>query len=600
MLKLISLKFNNIGKYTSEQLYDFTNMDNLVLIDGMSGAGKSTIFHALNYLFGVNTIPATQLQNRSTKKPIYVEGIFTKDEKQIVIKRHKKEGLSIITEKETIEGSIELVEEKLNEIIGIDRKIFKRMIYKPQKESGFFLNMTNKQMYEFLIDLLELKPYYDKIELITLDIKDKEKEIEKLKIETEMLNKALANPYIDIKKPECNITEKHLSDLNKKIISKKEEIETLKQNLISELNKIEKPITIPIESNDNIKDISKKQIQIQDRIDTITDSIKKVKDNYYNQIRTTQDELNKHQSISQELEYKEKQLQENVKKIQILNKQLEILNQNQCPTCTQKWLGASHQEKYDNIIKDIRELQSECLKYKNLKQEKQAVNQKILEYTSLLKNTIEPDTSEQSKEIKKLQEILYKLKSEGDNIVLNIKNENLKKQNNFYNKVKEVEELFKPNIKTLKEEVSKLNNEYTKDKSTFMAFTQSIKEYNANISKMEESKRFQQTKSGSLKDEINAIISKTGDMNINVKTLSGGERTVVDLAVDLALIDTIETKVGKGADFFIIDEPFDGLDSVGKEQFLNILTSIDSNKRIIIVDHDPILKDMISDKITIN
>ena len=108
-----------------------------------------------------------------------------------------------------------------------------------------------------------------------------------------------------------------------------------------------------------------------------------------------------------------------------------------------------------------------------------------------------------------------------------------------------------------------------------------------------------ETKSGSIKDEVNAIISKSGENDIPIKTLSGGQRAVIDLAVDLAVIDTIENKVGKGANFFIIDEPFGGLDSNGKEQFLEILTQIDSNKQIIIVTHDPIIKDMIADHLTI-
>ena len=108
-----------------------------------------------------------------------------------------------------------------------------------------------------------------------------------------------------------------------------------------------------------------------------------------------------------------------------------------------------------------------------------------------------------------------------------------------------------------------------------------------------------ETKSGSIKDEVNAVISKDGSCNVPIKTLSGGERTVVDLAVDLAVIDVIENKAGKGANFFIIDEPFDGLDSEGKEQYLELLQTLNSNKQIILVDHSSELKQMISDVITI-
>ena len=108
-----------------------------------------------------------------------------------------------------------------------------------------------------------------------------------------------------------------------------------------------------------------------------------------------------------------------------------------------------------------------------------------------------------------------------------------------------------------------------------------------------------ETKAGKIKDEVNAIITIEGEDKIPIKSLSGGERTAIDLVVDLAVIDIIESKAGKGADFFVIDEPFDGLDSVCKENCLEILKQVDTNKKIIMVDHSSELKEMISDVITV-
>ena len=110
---------------------------------------------------------------------------------------------------------------------------------------------------------------------------------------------------------------------------------------------------------------------------------------------------------------------------------------------------------------------------------------------------------------------------------------------------------------------------------------------------------YKETKNGSIKDEVSAIVNLDGENDINIKTLSGGERSSVDLAVDLALIEMIEYKVGKGADFFVLDEPFDGLDSVNKGQCLDLLLALDTNKRMIIVDHSTETKAMITDVITV-
>jgi DNA repair exonuclease SbcCD ATPase subunit len=106
-----------------------------------------------------------------------------------------------------------------------------------------------------------------------------------------------------------------------------------------------------------------------------------------------------------------------------------------------------------------------------------------------------------------------------------------------------------------------------------------------------------ETGSGSIKEEVTAFINMDGESDVDIKSLSGGERTAIDLAVDLAVVDILEIKAGKGADFFILDEPFDGLDSVGRAAIVDIIKGIDSSKRIIIVDHGAETKEIISDKI---
>jgi DNA repair exonuclease SbcCD ATPase subunit len=108
-----------------------------------------------------------------------------------------------------------------------------------------------------------------------------------------------------------------------------------------------------------------------------------------------------------------------------------------------------------------------------------------------------------------------------------------------------------------------------------------------------------ETKSGSIKDEVVAILNTDGNNDIPIKSLSGGERTAIDLAIDLAVIDVIETKASKGANFLFLDEPFDGLDGVNKENCLEILRQIDTNKKIIMVDHSSELKEMVSDIILV-
>ena len=102
-----------------------------------------------------------------------------------------------------------------------------------------------------------------------------------------------------------------------------------------------------------------------------------------------------------------------------------------------------------------------------------------------------------------------------------------------------------------------------------------------------------------MKEEVNAVISMDGEVGIPIKSLSGGERSSVDLAVDLAVIDFVESESAKGIDVFILDEPFTGLDTVSIEMALEVLKNSNSKKKLIVVDHNPEVKEMVSNRLVV-
>lgn len=108
-----------------------------------------------------------------------------------------------------------------------------------------------------------------------------------------------------------------------------------------------------------------------------------------------------------------------------------------------------------------------------------------------------------------------------------------------------------------------------------------------------------ETQDGKIKEEINAVLSVDGEPNVPIKSLSGGERSATDLAIDLAVIDFIEMKSGKGIDLFILDEPFNGLGPIEIEMALAVLQNSNTNKRIVVVDHHSEVKEMVSDSILV-
>jgi DNA repair exonuclease SbcCD ATPase subunit len=108
-----------------------------------------------------------------------------------------------------------------------------------------------------------------------------------------------------------------------------------------------------------------------------------------------------------------------------------------------------------------------------------------------------------------------------------------------------------------------------------------------------------ETKTGKIKNEVNAVMNLEGDSNVHIKTLSGGERTSADFAIDLAVGEMIESMTQKGVNFLIVDEGFDGLDSISKIECLEILKTLNTDKKILMVDHSSEVKEMVYDIIKV-
>lgn len=104
---------------------------------------------------------------------------------------------------------------------------------------------------------------------------------------------------------------------------------------------------------------------------------------------------------------------------------------------------------------------------------------------------------------------------------------------------------------------------------------------------------------GKIKEEVTAIIHNDGEENVPIKSLSGGEKSAVDLSVDLAVISLIQERSGKGMDLFILDEPFAGLGTVEIEPSIEMLKNCNVNKKIIIVEHNPEVKQMVESRLLV-
>lgn len=650
MIVLHDYSFQNIRSFLDKQTISFEGRDKLIQMDGenrntggSSGSGKSTALIAIDYLFGLSDIPATVLQSWLTKDDMMVEANLTINNVKTNIRRSKKKGLVLKYGEEEFQGT--LAEEKLQQIIAIPKNVFKQMIHKKQDEKGFFLNKTAKQMYDFLIDMLDLGNQDKKLQKVSEDIKN--------------LTKSLETSNLTI----ANI-EKSIEDLES-ILSQKVAPQPVDVSKLPELQKQKEEIAEKIKSlesqkHEALKAISKPQIPNFEPYNT--EKLLKLEE-------TTKILRDKGQAVEYNLQNLNRELfsistdkdsiQSKAKLAVDKSKKLQELKNNVCYTCKQHYSGDDAQKTQAQLAEEIENIKKEIMELKaKVDKESEILKQISTCETSLkkIREAMDDVKAQMTEEKRNADEHRKKYDDQVEKLQMASKNQELEVSSKFNNAISEVKNKVWP----IDSEIQKLQSDkanYERSLTSYDSECKSIKEKldrykqqhveehkkleesNNKLKVAEEAHRliktytiqvFQDTlnligdvatemisaipniqnssiyfegckenQNGAIKDEVTPIITLNGHNKIPIKAFSGGEKTAIELAVDLAVIDVIEAKTGKGANFFILDEPFNGLDSICKEACLEVLKQHDTNKKIIMVDHSSELKEMVSDVITI-
>jgi DNA repair exonuclease SbcCD ATPase subunit len=681
MIKLLSLSFENIGRFVEKQTIDFTNKSRLLQFDGKnentggsSGSGKSTVFIILDFILGVSDTPISSLQSRLTKSGYFAEGVFEINGEIVTISRSKKDGLIVKTPTETIEGNSKIAEEKIDQLIGIPRKLFKKMIHKRQKEGGFFLELTAKESYQFMVESLGLQEWESKSEKINETIKDKELKIIKLENEISISTESLERYRSDLSslsKPEP-VDEENLKLV---IINSQKAVDVANQNI----DEFRKTLTeIKAETDKKVTESVPPQpiFEQSEEVLKLQEELKSTKHREIEELsKLNTEEVDKKiaqcRSLILETNTKQSQVETLASQTKELVAQKKHIETAQCPTCSQEWKGESAQSKIKELEQKISaniEKMTECKKYidnlpaveaaiTKLEQSKNQILEKrtqvSLEFSALkseISNKINNIESEKNQKMlewnAKKQEIINQIKEDARKKEETINNligtamegKSLAEKslvqaanilNNYKSQLINYEKLAsgtEARIQGLEKNISEKQQglkTFKKDLLIYSEAQRAIKTYTLQI--FQDTLNFigqyatqilnavpamasatlyfencKETKTGKIKDEINCIINVDGENDVNIKTLSGGERTAVDLAVDLAVIEVLESQVGKGADWIILDEPFTGLDSIGCEAAIDIIKQVGIKKRIIIVDHNESVKQVIDETITVH
>lgn len=673
MLILKELRFQGIGRFVDEQTVSFDKFSNhLIQVDGKnnntggsSGAAKTTIFNALDYLFGLNTIPNTKLQSRLTEETMSVEGDFDYNGRPITISRSKK--LKITDNSVVTTGSSALTEEKLDQIISIPRHLLKLLLHKKQGEKGFFLSLSPRETNDFLTDAIGLGKY--KKDIIDLDkrILDLSKMMgvasSKLNIAINSLKAsdtalaALGSP------PNKEVDQSTIINLKAKVEASSEQLKRLLATYRSDLaiKELNKPILLT-EPYDSLY-LDGVELELK-AIDKTINSLSLAERDRQHKVSQ---EISRINAVCAELMVKIKQGES--AKTEATAKALEVkkIREQICPTCEQSWLVDAAKAKEQQLIEQIKEHRRFMLDGEE--------SAKQLDTNKALLATMQVDIRPiLSKEVLDLQQKREQLFIEQTNEKIkrtahsSRQHEHNKKKLDSFDaerkallashetpsrqaqgqadldrktfdmavmKFRSYEEArirhsnscieLASQEKTYKNQVDGLTLELSTLKSKFEEYEEAKRAIKSYLScKFEEALDIigtsatklvrhvpnmangtirlvgmRETKDGKIKEEVNAVLDLEGDENIDIRTLCGGERSAIDMAVDLSVIDLIESKTGNGLSVLVLDEPFTGMDSTCIEMALEVLKNSNPNKKILIVDHNPIVKEAISDRILV-
>jgi DNA repair exonuclease SbcCD ATPase subunit len=163
------LKFKAAGRFVDEQVIDFTTLGSFVQVEGKnintggsSGSGKTTFLRMVEYNLGLNDLSVSILQSRFTKDAISTVGEYDWDGIPVTVERGKSK-FSVTVGDQVTTGSVKITEEKLDEIIGMPRELFRKILHKRQGEGGFFLDMGPTDVHKFLTSCLKLEEEQKKI-----------------------------------------------------------------------------------------------------------------------------------------------------------------------------------------------------------------------------------------------------------------------------------------------------------------------------------------------------------------------------------------------------------------------------------------------------
>ncbi len=303
-MKIKKLVISAFGPYATEQELDFEkylNNQNMFVITGNTGAGKTTIFDAINFvLYGEASGSdrdgkslRSDFADASTETEVKLwfslkgKDYYIKRSPQYFRKKQRGEGLTessakaeLVYEDKTITGSKE-VTRQIEEILGITCEQFKQLVMIPQGEFKKLLNSDSDKKEEIFRKIFGTKVFSDiqnniKTEANNLKksieevLRDRENKIKsfQLRKDDELLKSLIINKDLNI--------ELILEEFEKSIDADKVEDTDLKEkedNIKVKLDNLSKELVLGQEINKKLEALDKYKIDFE-RLNSLKENFK--------------------------------------------------------------------------------------------------------------------------------------------------------------------------------------------------------------------------------------------------------------------------------------------------------------------------------------
>lgn len=373
-------------------------------------------------------------------------------------------------------------------------------------------------------------------------------------------------------KSEINVYRKQLKDINN-------ELDALKNYNSLDISDLIKS------SNENIKRLKssieywkKDQLQVEANIEKLSKEQIEIIKNYNKLVKSSTKEI------------EDSKMALNVD-MQILRKELKNSLGDVCPTCGQPIpdnMRINVEEKqqqlkekeanYKELVDKENKIREQLLADHNKNVDK---NKKILDQFNKLKAASKANETKFSNDLLAEQQNLFKLtnlKESYNKLLANADSTNVK--------ILKLEKLVNTTQKKIIEDKERLNintNLISLTKREFRGvLLENIIKYIDNKVKYYSKEVFgTELLSFTLNDNYIDIIYD----GKYYEALSGGEQQKVDIIIQLALRDLLNTQLGINCNMLVIDEAFDFLDTVGCQKILGLITNLSNIESVFIISH---------------